>query len=174
MLADADIDRWSRQILLPEVGGRGQERLMATRVAVAGDGPVATIARDLLMRAGVRTSTDGGDVIVSIGGPCPTVAPGTVHVRATVHGAGGSVWTLVGRPCGVCLDDPPVDAVVDHVLDGIAAQALGTLVANEVLCAVLVPPSAGRGHRLDLAAGRYEAAAPRATTACDVCGGGSS
>jgi hypothetical protein len=172
MLADADIERWSRQILLPEVGGRGQERLMATRVAITGDGPVAGIARDLLVRAGVRTTSDGGDVVVSIGGPCPATTPGTVLVRATVYGAGGSVWTLVGRPCGVCLDDAPIDAItVDHVLDGIAAQALGALVANEVLCAVLVPPARGRGHRLDLATGRYEAATPRAAHACDVCGG---
>lgn len=172
MLGDADIDRWSRQILLPEVGGRGQERLMATRVALAGDGPVAAAARDLLVRAGMRTTPGDGDVVVWIGGPRPAVPAGTVLVRATVHGTGGRVWTLVGRPCGVCLDEPcEGDAVVDHVLDGIAAQALGALVANEVLCAVLVPPTAGRGHRLDLATGCYEAATPRAAGACEACGG---
>lgn len=172
MLGDADIDRWSRQILLPEVGGRGQERLMATRVAVAGEGPVAAAARDLLVRAGVRTTSGDGDVVVSIGGRRPAVPVGTVLVCATVHGTGGRVWTLVGRPCGVCLAEPrEADAVVDHVLDGIAAQALGALVANEVLCAVLVPPTSGRGHRLDLATGCYEAVTPRAAGACDTCGG---
>ena len=52
-LTDEQIERWSRQILLPEVGGRGQLRLLAARVAIAGDGPVATWTADLLRRAGV-------------------------------------------------------------------------------------------------------------------------
>jgi len=42
MLTDAQIERYGRQIILPEVGGRGQERLLAARVAVAGAGPAAT------------------------------------------------------------------------------------------------------------------------------------
>jgi hypothetical protein len=82
------------------------------------------------------------------------------------------VWTLVGRPCGICVDDASTDGVpFDHVLDGIAAQALGALIANEVLCAVLIPPTAGRGHRVDLASGVYEAFTPRGRTTCGVCGG---
>jgi hypothetical protein len=171
MLDDAAIERWSRQILLPEVGGRGQSRLLAARVAVTGDGAAAAIVRDLLARGGVRNG-DGGDVLVEVDTPPRYVTRGTVVVRATTRGAGGTVWTLVGRPCGLCLADvgdaggPP-----DPVLDGIAAQALGALTANEVLCALLVPPSAGRGHRIDIAAGRYEAIAPRTSGACDACGG---
>lgn len=177
MLDDADIARWSRQILLPEVGGRGQERLLAARIAVVGDGPLAAVARDLLARSGVRAAADGSDVLVAIGAARAAlarqaVATGAVLVAATQRRAGGTVWTLVGRPCGACLDDdPPAPGPADPALEGIAAQALGALVANEVLCALLVPPTAGRGHRLDLAAGRYEAATPRPAAACDVCGG---
>ena len=42
-LTDAQIDRYSRQIILPEVGGRGQERLLARCVEVIGNGRDAWI-----------------------------------------------------------------------------------------------------------------------------------
>ena len=70
MLTDAQIERYGRQIILPEVGGRGQERLLAARVAVAGAGPAATAAVTLLGRAGV------GALDVSAGvGPLPELSP---------------------------------------------------------------------------------------------------
>ncbi|MCI4349863.1 MAG: ThiF family adenylyltransferase, partial [Thermoplasmata archaeon] len=52
-LGDAQVERYSRQIVLPEVGGRGQERLLAARIAVAGVGAAALTAVTLLGRAGV-------------------------------------------------------------------------------------------------------------------------
>ncbi|HYY05391.1 MAG TPA: ThiF family adenylyltransferase [Candidatus Limnocylindria bacterium] len=70
MLTDAQIERYGRQIILPEVGGRGQERLLAARVAVAGAGPAAVAAATLLGRAGV------GTLEVSAGlGPLPALSP---------------------------------------------------------------------------------------------------
>jgi len=70
MLTDAQIERYGRQIILPEVGGRGQQRLLAARVAVAGAGPAATAAVTLLGRAGV------GTLHVSAGvGPLPELSP---------------------------------------------------------------------------------------------------
>jgi hypothetical protein len=51
-LDDLQIERYSRQILLPEVGGRGQTRLLAGRVAVAGATEPARIAASLVARAG--------------------------------------------------------------------------------------------------------------------------
>jgi len=70
MLTDAQTERYGRQIILPEVGGRGQERLLAARVAVAGAGPAAIAAVTLLGRAGV------GTLHVSAGvGPLPELSP---------------------------------------------------------------------------------------------------
>ncbi|MBM4255650.1 MAG: hypothetical protein FJ147_07110 [Deltaproteobacteria bacterium] len=38
MLSDLQIERYSRQIILPHVGGKGQERLLRARVLVSGHG----------------------------------------------------------------------------------------------------------------------------------------
>lgn len=53
MLSDARIERYSRQILLASVGGRGQEALLAARVVIVGDGTVARTAALYLAAAGV-------------------------------------------------------------------------------------------------------------------------
>ncbi len=51
-----DKRRHARQLLLAEIGERGQERLCATRVRLSGDGDVraAAVARDYLERAGLQ------------------------------------------------------------------------------------------------------------------------
>ena len=55
MLEDAQIERYSRQIILPQVGGKGQEKLLRSRVYVDGDGLLATAALLYLAAAGVGT-----------------------------------------------------------------------------------------------------------------------
>jgi molybdopterin-synthase adenylyltransferase len=52
-LSDAQIDRFSRQIVLPQVGGIGQERLLGSAVALAGEGELAAITALYLVAAGV-------------------------------------------------------------------------------------------------------------------------
>ncbi len=82
MLTDAQIERYGRQIILPEVGGRGQERLLAARVAVAGVGPAAVTAATLLGRAGVGTLHVSADV-----GPLPDLSPDCRLDRGPLMGA---------------------------------------------------------------------------------------
>ena len=54
LLDDAQAERYSRQIILPDVGARGQARLCAAKAAVIGDGPGASAARAYLRAAGVE------------------------------------------------------------------------------------------------------------------------
>ena len=53
MLDDVHIERYSRQIILPQVGGRGQEMLLAASVAVVGAGEIGSAAALYLVAAGV-------------------------------------------------------------------------------------------------------------------------
>src|SRR5919204_1481442 len=55
MLSDSQIERYSRQIILPQVGGKGQEKLLRARVLVNGNGPLQTTALFYLAAAGVGT-----------------------------------------------------------------------------------------------------------------------
>jgi hypothetical protein len=54
-LTDAQIDRYSRQIIVPHVGGRGQERVIGARIIVAGDAPDIEAPLAYLVGAGVGT-----------------------------------------------------------------------------------------------------------------------
>jgi molybdopterin-synthase adenylyltransferase len=55
MLSDTQIERYSRQIILHEVGGKGQEALLRTRVLVNGTGPLQSATLLYLAAAGVGT-----------------------------------------------------------------------------------------------------------------------
>ena len=55
MLSDSQIERYSRQIILPQVGGKGQEKLLRARVLVNGNEPLQTAALLYLAAAGVGT-----------------------------------------------------------------------------------------------------------------------
>jgi hypothetical protein len=56
-LTDAQIDRYSRQIIVPHIGGRGQERLLAARMLIAGDARDIEAPLAYLVGAGVGTIT---------------------------------------------------------------------------------------------------------------------
>lgn len=60
-LSDEQIDRYSRQILVPEIGGRGQERLLGARVVCLGNSPSLITAIDYLSAAGIAVSREGSD-----------------------------------------------------------------------------------------------------------------
>jgi hypothetical protein len=54
-LTDAQIDRYSRQIIVPRIGGRGQERMLAARMLLVGDARDIEVPRAYLAGAGVGT-----------------------------------------------------------------------------------------------------------------------
>jgi len=51
------MERYSRQILLSEIGSEGQKQLHASKVVVVGVGALGTVATELLVRAGVENLT---------------------------------------------------------------------------------------------------------------------
>jgi hypothetical protein len=162
MLSDAQIERWSRQILLPDVGGRGQLRLLAARVGLVGSGPVADGVVDLLRRAGIPIV--GGsvppdvEVAVDLDVGAAHMAPGTPLVRGRAAGGAGCVLTLVGRPCPLCAPTwSPPSSITGHVLAPAAGRVLASLVAVEVMRVLLARPVAGRRSTFDLDAGAFTA-----------------
>lgn len=55
MLSDEQIERYSRQIILPQVGGKGQEKLLGAKVLVHASGALHAAALHYLAAAGVGT-----------------------------------------------------------------------------------------------------------------------
>jgi molybdopterin/thiamine biosynthesis adenylyltransferase len=55
LLTDEQIERYSRQIILPEVGGRGQERLLAANLTLLAEAEDLTPALNYLAGAGIGT-----------------------------------------------------------------------------------------------------------------------
>jgi len=54
-LSDAQLDRYARHIVLKEIGGEGQRKLLDARVAIVGAGGIGAPAIDYLAAAGIGT-----------------------------------------------------------------------------------------------------------------------
>ncbi len=157
-LAAPDVERWARQIILPEVGGRGQERLLGATASVIGESDAARFAADLLGRAGLRTGEAvASDVVVDFSSDRTGIlARGRLARDArrpfvVVVGDADTVAvaTLVGRPCVECTPLATASAAPGAPL----ALALGALAAGEALRVLLARPASGRVQTLDVHGG---------------------
>lgn len=94
-LSDAQLDRYARHLVLKEIGGAGQARLMAARVAVVGAGGIGSPAIQYLAAAGVGTLTIIDDDRVDLSNLQRQTLFGIEQVgQAKVDGAAAAVAAL--------------------------------------------------------------------------------
>jgi molybdopterin/thiamine biosynthesis adenylyltransferase len=79
------IRRYSRHVLLPDVGGTGQSRLLASSVVVDGSGAAGRIAAAFLVASGVGTVTVDGALDRPVSAAAFPLAAG--DVGRTLHDA---------------------------------------------------------------------------------------
>jgi len=163
MLTDAEIERYARQVVLPEVGGRGQERLLASRVAVLGDGSASRHAADLLRRAGVTVTDADAEAVVDLrldSAGMPDRADGPL-VWGRLRGTSVTVLALPadGRSARVVENVDPAAPPLAGPLVACALHALGALAATEALVMLLTPSRGARRTTLDVATGALTATA---------------
>jgi adenylyltransferase/sulfurtransferase len=95
ILSDDQLDRYARHIVLKEIGGEGQRRLLGARVAVIGAGGIGAPAIQYLAAAGIGFLRVIDDDRVSLDNLQRQILFGTADVgRAKVEAAGAAVGRL--------------------------------------------------------------------------------
>jgi hypothetical protein len=102
-LTDAQIDRYSRQIIVPRVGGRAQERILAARIVFAAESPELEPALAYLAGAGVgRIELEGprasrvDQLCAAMRSLNPDCTVAAYDARQSSHGAPGLVFAIIG------------------------------------------------------------------------------
>ena len=157
MLSDGQIERYARQIVLPEVGGRGQAGLLVSRANVLGDGAASRHAADLLGRAGVQVSHDTPSIVIDlrVDAPFPAAMGATPLVVGRLHETRATVVTLPAGFESARLDGGDVEAFADRALHACALRALGALAASEALVLLLDGRRSARRTTIDVAHGWF-------------------
>ena len=168
-LSDAQIERYSRQIVLPEIGGRGQQRLLAATVAIAGCGPLAATAARYLVGAGIGQLRLDAAAFAELGlelqqlNPDVTVMSGDIDSTTTVAVAADLTLTalddrarrarefaipLIAAGGGGWLHVPAPDADCA----GCAARTVAAVPCNDAIAALSPVATGVLGSLLGLAA----------------------
>src|SRR6188768_142351 len=65
-LTDTELERYARHIVLPQIGGAGQRKLNASRIAIVGAGAIGSASIPALAGAGVGYLTIIDDDVVEL------------------------------------------------------------------------------------------------------------
>lgn len=152
--SDAELERYARQIVLPEIGGLGQMRLRAATVAIVGAGGIGSPAIQYLAAAGVGTLRIADDDAVDLSNlqrqvlfTTQDVGRGKCEVAAeVVHHLNPHVATQLWPERIEAATAADFVAGADVVLDGSDSFATRRLIADAALAAhiPLVSASVGR------------------------------
>lgn len=117
-LSDAELERYGRQILLPQLGVAGQERLAATRMLLLGAGGLGAPAALYLAGAGVGHITIADD---------DTVDRSNLH-RQVIHAESRLGWGKAHSAAAALADLNPAITVIP-LAERLEGEALATAVA---------------------------------------------
>ncbi|KQY95546.1 MULTISPECIES: molybdopterin-synthase adenylyltransferase MoeB [unclassified Brevundimonas] len=113
--SDDEIERYARHLVLSEVGGPGQQRLKAARVAVVGMGGVGGPAALYLAAAGVGTLRLIDDDVVALSNLQRQVQFDTADLGRTKVGAGAAALAALNPHVGI-------EPVAERLTPGNAAR----------------------------------------------------
>ena len=153
-LTDDQLDRYARHIILKEIGGEGQRRLLEAHVAVVGAGGIGSPVIQYLSAAGIGRLTVIDDDVVALSNLQRQTLFGTVDVGALkIDAAGRAVARLnddvsfVGIPERLTAGNAATLLHgVDVVIDGCDNFATRLAVADAALAARIPLVSAAVGQ----------------------------
>lgn len=118
MLSEQHIERYSRQIILPQLGGRGQRALLSAAVAVVGGGNLSTATALYLAAAGVgRLALSEPSPLREVEAVNPDCRVSPLPSPFTRSAAGD-----VARTCSVVITSGAAHAICDVVNAACIAQ----------------------------------------------------
>ena len=167
MLSDEQIERYSRQILLPRIGAEGQRTLLCAHARLSGSSAVTTIAGAYLQAAGVRVALEAGAPISAENVAVARIATGTDGVSASAASCQVAATFTMARAIAAVSGDgcwrcalPPAEATADasagDVLEPAAAGVAGALQAYLAVGALLGETDRAQRWVFDLERGTVE------------------